>query len=586
MSKLIIEKTPGSWFVFFSLLIAIFICYFPSFNNGFTNWDDQEYVLKNEAIHTLTFQSICNLFTRILVISYHPLTLLSLQINYYLSGESAFGYIFTNVLFHFANSLLVYKMVRELNFDARLSFFMALLFAIHPVQVESVAWIAERKDVLYAFFFLLSVIFYVRYSKTGKNKLYIFSLLLFIFSCLSKAQAISLSLVLFLVDYTINRNHTSVKFLNKIPFLVISILFGIISVVAQGTNVNAFTGNDFSLVQRLALASHSYLFYIGHVLFPYSLSAFYPYPDSFQSAYFLFIPLAIFILLFAIYQFRKNSLVIFSILFFTTTIFFLLQIFPIGDAMMADRYTYVPSIGLFIIMVLIIDKLSKKYKNLKLPLTIISLIYFVFLAQSTFARCYIWKDGITLWSDVIKKYPNTSIAYTNRGANYYDRGNSVAALADFTKAVEIDSMNSFARYNAGLIYYNENDYSNCLKMLNGIELINESNSEIFLMRAFSENKLQDYTSSDRNIKNFLSYRKTAEAFTLAGLNKIQSGDYANAKLFLDSAINTDTTYWDAFVKRGVLFIQTGDTAAACSDWKKAAAAGKEEVRPFVKQYCD
>ncbi len=574
------------WFVFISLTAVVFICFAPALQNGFTNWDDQEYVLRNTAIQSLSPGSISYLFSHFLIISYHPLTLLSLAVNYFFSGTEASGYIFTNILFQALNCCLLFIFLCQINLRKTTAFFVALLFAVHPLHVESVAWIAERKDVLFVFFFFISLIFYTRYFKTDDKRIYFLSLLFFLCSCLSKAQAVTLSLTLFLIDFLLDGKITLAKSLSKIPFILISILVGIISVKAQGGNVASFTGADFTFLQRLAFAAQNYLHYILHPLLPLRLSAFYPYPDSFQPMYYLYLPVAAMIFFGAIFYFRKNKLVIFSVLFFTFNIFFLLQLFPVGDAMMADRYSYLPSIGLFILMVCVAEHLIHKSKRKKYIVQFLAAIYFLFLAQSTFARCSVWRDGITLWSDVIKKYPHTSIAYVNRGANYYDNANTTAALNDFKKAIELNPHNSFARYNAATIYYNNSDFKNCVQVLDKIDADKSADTDAFLLKAYSENKLNDYASSLRDVEIYLSKNKTAEALTLAGLNRIMSGDYANAKKDFDAAIEKDSLYTDAYTKRGALFFQMRDTTAACNDFQKAASLGDIKVASFMEAFCN
>jgi Flp pilus assembly protein TadD len=572
-------------YVFFFLAIIVLLVYSPALKNGFTKWDDQEYVLNNTAVHSLSFSSVGNLFTNFLVISYHPLTLLSLAINYYFSGTSPTGYILTNILFHLFNCILLFILLDNLKLPKKISFFATLLFAIHPLSVEPVAWIAARKDVLFAFFFLMSLIFYIKYYNTKNTTAYLLSLFLFVCSCLSKAQAIPLCMTLFLIDYFFEGNFSFRQFKSKIPFILVALLFGLISFIAQGENTKVFAGNAFSFSQRLSFGAYNFLHYIVRVLLPVNLSAYYPYPHLFSKFYYVFIPLSLVLVIMSLYYFRKNKLIIFGLLFFTLNILPVLQIFPVGDAMMADRYTYIPGIGIFLIIVSGIVQLLEKLKPNK-TITIIAIsACMLILAKSSYARCHVWKNGFTLWTDVMRKQPKASISYTNRGNNYLEQGDTSSALVDYRKALAIDPSNSFASFNAASIFYSRGEYKLSLSLLKSMDTLFSQGTDVILLKAYNENKLGDFLSSQRDVTRYLIYKRTAEVYTLAGLNEIMLNDFSKAKKYLREALRLDSNYTEAYVKMGVAEIQSGDTTSSCQSWKRAFELGNADVVPYITQYC-
>ena len=184
------------WLVLVGVVTAV--CFFPMLFNSFTNWDDEYYVVNNQWLRGPDWESI---FTKQLLGNYHPLTVLSYAFNYAISGLNPFSYLLVNYLFHLANTLLVFYFIWNISGNNKfVAAFVALIFGVHPMHVESVAWVAERKDVLYTFFFLLSLIQYWRYLVNGKNKNLWICLGFFALSLLSKPAAVILPLVLFLLD--------------------------------------------------------------------------------------------------------------------------------------------------------------------------------------------------------------------------------------------------------------------------------------------------------------------------------------------------------------------------------------------------
>jgi protein O-mannosyl-transferase len=252
--------------------------YFISLFNGFTNWDDQGYVTGNELIKSLSFDNIKKIFVTPVMGNYHPLTMLSYAVEYSIAGLSPFIYHLTNLLLHVLNTWLVYRVTRGLSANIVISFVTAVLFGIHPMHVESVAWISERKDVLYACFFLSSLIFYIRYVKGGGRKMLFLSLFLFLLSLLSKGQAVSLTIVLFGVDFWLKRQWSLSLITEKIPFLLLSLAFGIAAIYVQHSFGYMQVIKLFSFTDRLFFACYALVLYLYKLILPVRLSCFYPFP--------------------------------------------------------------------------------------------------------------------------------------------------------------------------------------------------------------------------------------------------------------------------------------------------------------------
>ena len=362
----------------------------------------------------LTFADIKSMFTTFMAGNYHPFAILSLSIDLHFHGLDAYPFHLVNLLFHLANVILVFWFVNLFIKRIEAAVIVSLFFAVHPMHVESVSWIAERKDVLYAFFFLLSIITYLIYIGNEKKLQYLFlSLFLFIMSLLSKPAAICLAPVIVLIDYYKMRKFTMKVIIEKIPFFLLSLTFGVLSIFSQksGDALNNLSP-IFSLADRIFLISFSFMFYIVKAIFPVNLSAFYYYPEETHGwlpwVYYI-APAGIALILFLIIRLKKlRKDLIFGFIFFFLTVALVLQFLPVGFAIVAERYSYVPYIGLFFIVgKLFCDFVDNKFGNY----SVVRRNYFIFIlfviaavfSYSSHERNKVWSDGVVLFSDIIDK---------------------------------------------------------------------------------------------------------------------------------------------------------------------------------------
>jgi len=436
-----LSSKTGLYIALLTITLTTWLCYRPSLQNGFTNWDDHLYVTENPDLDLLKPGNLHNLLTKDYASNYHPITMLSLGINRLMSGNDPKGYHRVNLAFHLFNTLLVFWLIfllwKRINLDFPIwgAFITSLLFGIHPLHVESVAWISERKDLLFTFFFLLSTGCYIKYLNTLKTRSYIYfisAVLFFALSLLSKAQAASLAVTLLLIDYLFGRNIWDKRVLfEKIPFFILSVFLGIIAINAQ--KVNFHLADKYDHFQRLVFASYGYSSYLLKTIAPFNLSAFYPYPETITAVYYLALS-SLIITISVLFFFRKNRVIVFGILFFIINISLVLQYFPVGDAIMADRYFYVPSIGLFFLIAFAITNFTKNYRmGISLGLT----AYIIGLAVLTTNRVTVWENPVTLWESVLSYNNKTAIAWYNL-AHYrqYTLADFKNALSDYNKAIE------------------------------------------------------------------------------------------------------------------------------------------------------
>jgi tetratricopeptide (TPR) repeat protein len=293
--------------------------------------------------------------------------------------------------------------------------FCSVIFGVHPMHVESVAWVSERKDVLYALFFLLALLQYWSFLETGKKVKLILCFTFFVLSLLSKPSAIILPIVLYLLDYWHNRRFNGKVWAEKIPFFILSIAFGLITINVQ--SADAIAGFDiYPLWVRFFFACYTLMIYTTRFFVPYPLSTFHPYPpvDALGLPIYLS-PVFMIALLFLLWLKRRDKLIVFSLLFFIVNLVLVLQIITIGLTIVAERYTYIPYIGLSFLTGMWLNRYvvasSKKIFG------VIPFIVGIIFGFISFQRTRVWKDGDTLWADVIKTYPEAATPRSNH-ANY------------------------------------------------------------------------------------------------------------------------------------------------------------------------
>jgi tetratricopeptide (TPR) repeat protein len=545
----------------FVILTITTIVYLPVFNNSLTNWDDILYVLYNPYLKNFSFENIKNIFSNYYAGNYHPLTLISMAVDFQLGGTQPWPYQLTNLILHLANTFLVYLFVRSLlrlhTLTAKrfsiIPLVVAALFGIHTMQVESVAWISERKNVLYAFFFLASLQLYILYLKHRLRRFYFLSLLLFAFSLLSKGMAMPLSVCLLVIDYFAGRRLISKRVvLEKLPFFILSIAFGIIAIMAQHSSESIRVENSFEWYDQIAFASYGFIQYLVKLIYPYNLSAYYPYPVKVGSPvllkYYVYIVLVCILFLIFRQLFRRNKLVIFGSLFFIANISIVIQLLPIGDAFMADRYIYIPSIGIFLILAYWSSLLLEKKRIWQYSYIIILVGYATVIGFKTHNRIGIWKDSLTLWNDAIKKYPvNNDRGYQNRGNIYFDMGRYYDALDDYMLLLQIDPLNS-----GGYI---------------GMARIKQVMNDM-------QGALADFNTA-------LSLRKTYEGFIDRGVLKINLADYNGALADMDSAYQIDPHRTGAVINSGYVYYLIGKYREALQKYSHAIQMNPLNSKAYI-----
>ncbi|MCX6258941.1 MAG: tetratricopeptide repeat protein [Bacteroidia bacterium] len=580
-SKIIREKKSfqAKWLWTGAVLLLTFISFYPTIHCGFTTWDDPLYVTENSLIKNFSFDNICHIFSLSGAVSlnYHPLTILSLAVDYHFAGQDPSWFHFTNLLIHLLNTLLVFFFAYRLSGrKLAVGIFVSLFFGIHPMHVESVAWVSERKDVLYTFFFVAALLTYLKYIESPKAKYLLFTFLLFVLSVLSKAVAVIFPLVMFLIDFYKGRKITIKSLMEKLPFLTVSVVFGVIALHIQSKGAIA-RYETFSLFKHICFGFYGYFNYFWKFLLPVNLSSFYPYPilDQAQIAYpfsFYFSAFSGFLILIltgALFFFRKEKmkLLAFGACFCFLTILLVLQFLSVGQVIMADRYSYVPYIGLLFPIGVLLNDLKEKRPSLKnmivVPILAIALVF----SYLTHERIKVWKDTETLWTDVIEKYPYppwlVEPAYSARGKYYAgEKKDFDKALSDFNTLISMKTKNHFIYNNLGSIYGTK-----------GVDA-EKAGDRSLAVTYFTKATGYFQTSLSLDSNDAGTYANRATLYIYLQKYELAAADYSKALKF-------DPENKELTEKRAYAEFQDGKWKEAISDYDRLMSAGNSKTYMFL-----
>lgn len=433
-----------TWLWLILIITFAFIAYYPSLNNQFLLVDDDQYITANPHIRDLSAKGIKRFFTNTYVNSYVPLTMLTWAIEYHFFGQDHFHYILNNLILHILSTILVFFLIRSIFQSEIYALITAAIFALHPVHVESVAWATERKDVLFAFFYLLGLNFYLLFSNSEKRKKlwWLLTFIAYILALFSKTQAITFPLAIVLIDYFRNKPLLTKNYiLTLVPYIVLSLIFGVITLWAQKyfePGYRNFRVYNFSVVNQIVLSLFGLLKYLYISFYPFELSAVYPLPSNPHRipAYIKIGALASIAVLYLVFRLRKrNPVIFFAFGFFVVHLITVLNAPSFTNNIIADRFLYLPIIGIGVFFAYIFKEFLSPKVSLY-PASILMVVWLGVLGYLTYERCKVWKNEEVLFTDAIKKYPNNPIAYEILGHHYYFKEDYNIAYKNALKALK------------------------------------------------------------------------------------------------------------------------------------------------------
>ncbi len=542
------------------ILLITGAVYSKSLSCAFTNFDDDSFILKNEQIRDFSVDGLKTIFTSVKAGKYQPLTNFSFALEYYFFGYNSLVVHLANLLLHAASTLLVFRIAERLSSSRITAIVTSLLFAIHPMHVEEVAWASERKDTLYAFFYLLAMNAYLVYSVSGyKLKYYAAAFALFAAALLAKSEAVTLPLLLIIIDFYKGRKTDRKAILEKVPMLLLSgvILFvSFLSTQAEG-GLGEGSISVYGWVNRIFLFTAVPAFYIVKLFLPVNLSAMHYYPDMhngmFPWVYYASLPFLILVVWFVFRKSRFRKELLFGSAFFAGAICIMPQLVSVGPALTPERYSYIPYVGFFYIGGQWITRYGTgKWRTLLYGA--FGVIVLVFSIMS-WKRVEAWSDSETLLTDVLEKnkdIADCSFFYWLRGNARIQDGNVKEAIEDYTTALQQFPGYSEAYANRGAAYFKAGDFSAAIRDYDKAIKIKPGNSRNYYNRAAGKATTGDFSGALDDYNRFLQMQPN------------DAGAYAD---------------------RGMVKVSMKDTVGACLDWKKSAQLGNETAAKIAAQVC-
>lgn len=604
----LINRKPPVLYAVLLCLLAL-LAYSRLFSSGFISWDDGDVLLNNKDVHRFDIKAF---FAGYYVGNYAPFTMLGFAIDWLLFHGNAAAHHTVSVLLHVVNGILVYRLSNLLLKDKAKAMLCTAIFCFHPLQVETVAWVSAKNNILYAQFFFWGLICYSRYCLENTRKHYYWSLLFFVAAVLSKPSAVCFPLCMILLDYLL-KEKPSVKEIvfNKIPFVLLALVLGLVTIYTR-TEDKFITGSHaYAIPERIGYAGYALLQYIVKFFVPANLSVIYPYPENRFLALVLGY-VTILVLAFGCFKLYRSmqKTAWFGILFFIANLLLVLQLLPFGEVLTADRYMYLPIVGLAWALASVIPLKEKQIRYLALALALL-------LGTLSFFRTSAWKNSISLYSDIIEKYPHSfvalnslgaehmlnknydrSLAYLNAAINentdyykgYYNRGLLYAqtnrmqeALADFTKAIDLKQYPKayVARAN---VYYTLHDYTKAIADAEAALKAEPQNVKALYVIATSYDDQNELNQALDYYNKALYFSNDNPLFYLR--RAILYGKLQNLRACLndlDTATGLDPGFAEAYYWKGVAKANLKENP--CNDLKKAVDMGFVAAVPALKNYC-
>ncbi|PKN66574.1 MAG: hypothetical protein CVU52_10650 [Deltaproteobacteria bacterium HGW-Deltaproteobacteria-10] len=610
---------------------------------GFIVYDDEQYVTKNAYVQSgLNVDSIKQAFSSDLAKfsgHWHPLTWLSLMLDHSLFGLNPTGYHLVNLLFHILNTVLLFLVMRRITRALWPSAFVAALFAIHPLHVESVAWIVERKDVLSTFFWMLTMGAYSYYVEKRSFRRYAFVLLFFILGLMSKPMLVTLPFVLLLLDFwplgrfsetrpslqiptveikqevsgkkkksrkkDAEKAAASVKtseivkpadpefkwsliyplLLEKVPLFVLAILSSVVTYLAAHSSGTVPSIETLTPTVRIGNAFISYVVYIGKMIVPVNLAVFYPHPGNvvlWEALGALVVLMAITV--FITWRIKKSPYLATGWFWYLGTLVPVIGIVQAGTQAMADRYTYISLIGLFIIMAWGVPDLLKKWNYRKEILVASSVICILCLSILTWIQGGYWQNSITLFDHTLKVTGHNWLISNNRGIANKNLGDYSQAIKDFDAAIGIKPDYAEAYYNRGLAHKALGNAGQAIADYSQAIRLKPNLAEAYNNRGNAYGESGDCTLALMDFNAALEINPSfAEAFMNKGNAYNCLGNYQQAIEDYGRAIEKKPDYAASYYNRAVAYSKMGNGKRAILDLKTAAGLGDERAKKVLKR---
>ncbi len=576
-SEEISVSTKKIMIVYIFLTVFTLAAFWQVTGFDFINFDDDVYVTKNFHLQSgLTLDGLRWAFSSTYADFWHPITLISLMFNYQIHGTTPGGYHLTNLLLHLLSTLLLFWLFNRMTGALWKSAFVAALFAFHPLHVESVAWVAKRKDVLSTFFWMITLCIYVYYTEKPAIKKYLLMLFFFLLALMSKPWVITLPLIMILLDYwplnrfkLMNKNSKFIiwQLKEKVPFVIVSFIFSVITYFVHGQPYHV----HFSLISRLQNASISLATYPKKIFWPLDLSVFYPFSDKISPWQVLGSALLLVVITSFVIKMVKGLPYLFVGWFwYIITLLPVLGVIQVNTKALSDNYTYLPLIGIAIMIAWGIPFLFYQKYILKKVLFPLSVIILLICAALAWQQCHYWKDSITLYGHALSVTKDKVLVHLNRGIAYAQMGSYQQAIKDFDQAIALKPDDALVYFNRGITYTQWGKYQFAIKDFNQVIALKPDDASAYFNRGVVYAILKQYQTAILDFKKSIAMKRDyADAYYNSGMVYFQLKEYKNAIENYNRAIRLKPDDAQTYTNRGIAYFMQGNYMDGCRDAQKA-----------------
>lgn len=593
LNRINISSREQTLIVYVILAMVTVAVFWQVSQYDFVRLDDFEYIINNSHIQSgITLDAVYWAFSTTNQNLWNPLIWLSLMFDYQLFGLNAGGYHMTNLILHILSTLLLFWLFKRMTNEIWKSAFVAAVFALHPLHVESIAWISERKDVLSAFFWMLTLCLYVYYTEKPTVKRYLLVLCSFIIALLSKPMVVTLPVIMILLDYWPLKRFQSQKeslllwqLREKTPFFVLSTVISIITIYTMSSP----TVKYFSLGSRLANAPVSFVIYLEKTLWPHDMAVFYPFPTQIPVWQIIGAFLLIIITTTAVFAMMKRMPYLFTgWLWYAITVLPVIGIIQNGYYSMADRYHYLPSIGIAVMLAWAIPLMFPSGEMRNKILFPAGIVVLAILAVSSWQQCGYWKNNFELFNHAVLVTKDNYLAHNNLGIALADVGKNEEAMEHCNKAILIKPDYAYSYIGRGFVYYKTGQYEKALKELNIAINLEPTNANAYYNMGITYHQLRQFHMAIENYSKAIQMQPERIDFyngrgrTYAILNK-----YKFAIEDYNTAIRLRPDFAESYNNRGFAYLSQGNKELGCRDVQKACTLGNCIVLEAakVKGYC-
>jgi len=564
--------SPKKLLILSVILVLTFAAFSPALRHDFFVLDDSKHLLENEAVRGLDARHLKAMFTSRIQKVYVPLTYLSYALEYRIVQYRPFLYHLNNILLHLGVTALVFVIAGQIGFSTAAAGVAALIFGIHPLHVESVAWITERKDVLYAFFYLLAVFFYLKYldRKRGAGFL-VLSNVMGLLSVLAKPMALSLPLVLLLFDWVKGRTLSLKVFVEKFSYCVL------LAPVVWVTYAMHARVPGQGYLRGVLIWVWTFAFYLRKFFVPAALYPSYvlPAPVALSNSSFL-LALGICILFWTVLiRWRKNKAVVLAGLTYVFSIFFLLRFDEAWDGnIVADRFMYLPCLGLCYLVGVLVDKgLGRLKQTNRAAGDLVGFALcavFLGLMFQTFNQTRLWTKDKAIWDLAIRHEPRAFIAYNSRGGFHEEAGQLDLAMADYGRAITHRPTYAQAYLNRGIVFFSLKRFDQALRDFNQAIKIKSSLAEGYPNRGAAYHRLGMREKALIDFEQALRLAPSSPyPFVNRGKLYFELKQYTQALADFSRALELDPAQDKFYVGRGNAYVMTQQLKKAGADFDNA-----------------